>query len=102
MEAGAGSKSENTSSSSSKLKLKKKEKKSKPKSVKISTETSQEPVIPRDKEQEDDEWSAFGDILPTFTNDTKRGKKQKEREEMRQSSSIDRVRFSTRKSHFCL
>ncbi len=44
-----------------------------------------------DKKDDENEWSTFGSMIPTYSNDSKRGKKEKEREEMRQLNSIDRV-----------
>lgn len=81
-----------SSTSSKKLKLKKKKKESKPSSHK--SKIPVQSLSPQALKEEEDEWSAFGNMLPTFSNDSKRSKKQKEREEMRELSSIDMVEIS--------
>jgi len=48
------------------------------------------PPVKRGKE-EDDEWANFGSILPTFSNDSKRAQRQKEKEEERKNKGIDKV-----------
>jgi hypothetical protein len=43
------------------------------------------------KPDDDNEWASFGNLLPTFTNDSKRTVRQKQKEEERMSKSIDKV-----------
>ncbi|CAL8111702.1 unnamed protein product [Orchesella dallaii] len=47
--------------------------------------------VPKAKNNDQDEWNEFGNILPTFSNDGKKAERRKQKEEARASKSIDQL-----------
>ncbi|ODN06629.1 CWF19-like protein 2 [Orchesella cincta] len=43
------------------------------------------------KNNDEDEWNTFGNIMPTFTNDSKKTERRKQKEEARAAKSIDQL-----------
>lgn len=44
------------------------------------------------REEDDNEWMNFGDALPTFSNESKRSERRKQKELDREAGSIDKVK----------